>query len=181
MVGMVSIRWTFPHSPDVEVALGGGRSAGYAAGVQTGDDAISTIENVIGGSGNDNLRGSGVDNRLQGGAGNDFLYGSGGNDILIGGFGDDTLIGSGHDDVFVFGPGFGRDTIDDFDDNARGSQDTLDITAFGITAADFAARVTITDIGNDTRITIDGNTAQTILLDGVGNASRIGMDDFLLV
>jgi VCBS repeat-containing protein len=165
---------------DVEVALGGGRSAGHAAGAQTGEDTILTIENVIGGSGNDNLRGGGSDNRLEGGAGDDFLYGSGGNDVLIGGTGDDTLVGSGHDDTFVFGPGFGRDTVVDFDDNARGSQDVLDISAFGITAADFFARVTITDIGNDTRITIDGNTAQRIVLDGVSNATRIGIDDFLL-
>ena len=153
---------------------------GYTAGVQTGEDAISTTENVIGGSGNDNLRGSGVDNRLEGGAGDDFLYGSGGNDILIGGTGDDTLIGSGHDDVFVFGPGFGRDTVVDFDDNARGSQDVLDISAFGITFDDFFERVTITDLGNDTRITIDGISAQTILLEGITNATRITIDDFLL-
>ncbi len=165
---------------DVEVALGGGKSAGDASGPQVGEDAVSTIENVIGGSGNDNLRGSGGDNRLEGGAGDDLLYGSGGNDILIGGAGDDTLIGSGHDDTFVFGPGFGRDTVDDFDDNGRGSQDILDITAFGITAADFDARVVITDIGDDTRITIDGNSGQTILLSGVRNATRIGIDDFLL-
>ncbi len=164
----------------VEVALGGGRSAGFVAGTQTGDDMISSIENVIGGSGNDNLRGSGGDNRLEGGAGDDFLYGSGGNDILIGGLGDDTLLGSGHNDVFVFGPGFGRDTVGDYDDNARGSQDVLDISAFGITFDDFFERVTITDLGNDTRITIDGNSDQRILLEGITNATRITIDDFLL-
>ena len=164
----------------VEVALGSGRSMGYTAGAQTGEDTVSTVENVIGGSGNDNLRGSGGDNRLEGGAGDDFLYGGGGNDILIGGTGDDTLIGSGHEDVFVFGPGFGRDTVADFDDDARGSQDVLDISSFGITFDDFFERVTITDIGNDTRITIDGNSAQTILLEGITNATRITMDDFLL-
>jgi hypothetical protein len=89
-------------------------------------------------------------------------------------------MGGGHNDIFVFAPGFGTDTVVDFEDNARGSQDVLDVTAFGITTADFAARVTITDVGNDTRITIDGNTAQTILLAGVSNATRIGVDDFML-
>ena len=44
----------------------------------------------------------------------------------------------------------------------------------------FSRGVTIFDVGNDTRITIDGNSAQRILLEGITNATRITIDDFLL-
>ena len=55
------------------------------------NDARSLIENAIGGSGNDILRGGPGDNFLSGGAGNDALWGwTGGNDTLMGGAGSDT-------------------------------------------------------------------------------------------
>ncbi|MEA5596759.1 M10 family metallopeptidase C-terminal domain-containing protein [Rivularia sp. UHCC 0363] len=71
-----------------------------------------TIENAIGGAGNDVLIGNTVDNYLFGGSGNDYLVDNAGNDTLIGGSGNDTLIGgSGYDiltgeagyDTFVLG------------------------------------------------------------------------------
>ncbi|WP_448107834.1 serralysin family metalloprotease [Pseudomonas azerbaijanoccidentalis] len=51
-----------------------------------------TVENAIGGSGNDLLIGNGVSNELKGGAGNDILYGAGGADKLWGGAGSDTFV-----------------------------------------------------------------------------------------
>ncbi|MCE8540238.1 M10 family metallopeptidase C-terminal domain-containing protein [Ruegeria pomeroyi] len=48
-----------------------------------------TIENGIGGRGDDQLTGNGVANRLEGGAGNDTLTGGGGDDTLVGGSGTD--------------------------------------------------------------------------------------------
>ncbi|MHC8308929.1 serralysin family metalloprotease [Pseudomonas sp. GT1P32] len=51
-----------------------------------------TVENAIGGSGNDLLIGNGVSNELKGGAGNDILYGAGGADKLWGGTGSDTFV-----------------------------------------------------------------------------------------
>lgn len=53
----------------------------------------ATIENAVGGSGNDTIIGNAVDNILTGGAGNDRLSGNDGNDMLIGGLGSDTLDG----------------------------------------------------------------------------------------
>ena len=50
--------------------------------------------------------------------------------------------GTGND-IFVFGPDFGNDTIRGFDAKAKGGQDRLDISQLGITAADFASKVTI--------------------------------------
>ncbi|QEP30334.1 M10 family metallopeptidase [Pukyongiella litopenaei] len=57
------------------------------------DDTRSLIENAIGGSGWDTLKGNAAANRLNGNAGNDNLYGRAGNDVLIGGAGGDHLNG----------------------------------------------------------------------------------------
>jgi len=51
-----------------------------------------TIENAIGGSGNDLLIGNSASNELKGGAGNDIIYGAGGADKLWGGSGSDTFV-----------------------------------------------------------------------------------------
>jgi serralysin len=51
-----------------------------------------TIENAIGGSGNDLLIGNSASNELKGGAGNDIIYGAGGADTLWGGSGSDTFV-----------------------------------------------------------------------------------------
>lgn len=69
---------------------------GYAAGnvynsLLYRGDTRSLIENVLGGSGTDYIRGNIADNRLIGNAGNDSLHGGNGNDTLDGGDGDDLL------------------------------------------------------------------------------------------
>lgn len=51
-----------------------------------------TVENAIGGSGNDLLIGNSVANVLKGGAGNDIIFGGGGADQLWGGSGSDTFV-----------------------------------------------------------------------------------------
>ncbi|KMM82652.1 serine 3-dehydrogenase [Pseudomonas lundensis] len=64
-------------------------------GGMTGNVSIAqgvTIENAIGGSGNDLLLGNAASNLLKGGAGNDILYGGGGADKLWGGSGSDTFV-----------------------------------------------------------------------------------------
>ena len=83
-------------------------------------------------------------------------------------------------DTFVFTAGFGNDVITGFDANAIGGQDLLDISALGITAATFAASVTIADLGNDTLVTIGGDS---ILLIGVTGTppNSITQDDFSLL
>jgi hypothetical protein len=79
-----------------------------------------------------------------------------------------------------FAAGFGNDRVLGFDANQHSGQDFLDISAFGITSATFAARVTIADVGADTLVTIDGNAAQTILLIGLSEATAVTQTDFLL-
>ena len=59
-----------------------------------GTDRLEGIENLIGGSGDDTLIGSGDGNLIEGGAGHDWIEGRGtGGDALFGGTGNDRLIG----------------------------------------------------------------------------------------
>jgi len=64
---------------------------GTASGASIGSDTISNIENVVGGSGNDTLKGDSDNNTLVGGAGDDALKGGLGQDILDGGAGNDEF------------------------------------------------------------------------------------------
>ena len=120
------------------------------------------MENVVGSDFADMLIGNEGDNRLDGGRGNDLLNGGGGADR------------------FAFAPGFGNDRIEDFNAEPAGGQDFLDISAFGVTADDFRGLVTITDVGTDALVTINGDPNQTILLAGIGNALTITQQDFVL-
>jgi len=56
----------------------------------------AVVENAIGGTGDDTMRGNDVANELTGGDGNDILNGAGGDDTLSGGDGDDTAVFSGN-------------------------------------------------------------------------------------
>ena len=134
---------------------------------------------LIGGAGNDVLNGGNQNDDLYGGIGGDTLSGGAGIDHITGGAGNDTMSGGTGNDVFTFAAGFGNDRITDFDAGPPGGQDLLDISQFGITAATFAAHVTITDVGADTLITID-NITQKILLAGINDASTITKSDFVL-
>jgi len=97
-----------------------------------------TIENAVGGSGNDKISGNAFANNLQGGLGNDNLSGKSGNDFLSGGGGNDALNGGDDNDILngdsgndTLKGGKGEDTLnggldndilngDDDDDNLNG-------------------------------------------------------------
>ena len=104
-------------------------TTGTGAGGQAQGDTLTSIENLIGSSHGDTLRGGDGANELSGlgGAdqlsgrnGNDLLNGGNGADRLIGGDGRDTVIGGGGADNFVFNAlsesavGSLRDQIGDF-------------------------------------------------------------------
>lgn len=85
--------------------LGGGPNNGYSRGnvfnaLQHAGDPRSLIENAVGGSGNDLLRGNAADNKLSGQGGNDVLRGAAGGDALDGGTGTDMLHGHLGDDFY---------------------------------------------------------------------------------
>ena len=124
--------------------------------------------------------GNGLANTLTGGAGADTLFGNGGADILIGGLGNDVLNGGGGADRFVFGPGFGNDIIQDSDANPVGGQDRIDLTALGVTEANFAAMVSIVDTGPDIRIDVAGQSILLLGVSGVGANAVTAADFFFL-
>ncbi|WP_212612133.1 peroxidase family protein [Sphingomonas lacunae] len=111
--------------------LSGGSNDDYLFGME-GDDFLS------GGSGNDGLDGGEGDDTLSGGSGNDYLDGGAGDDELTGGTGNDT---------FAFGNG---DTVTDF----AAGQDMIDLSAMGVTSANFAEMVSISAVRGGARITI---------------------------
>jgi Ca2+-binding RTX toxin-like protein len=154
-----------------------------AANVLEGRGGADTInagggaDTVHGEGGNDTLNGGDGQDNLDGGADNDTLDGGAAADRLTGGAGNDSLTGGGANDIFVFGPdpGAEADVVLDFDANPAGGQDQIDLVTYGITAATFAAHVSITvadfgvgAIGLDTRLTIDGT--DTITFAGVTGA-----------
>ncbi|MDG4831499.1 calcium-binding protein [Solwaraspora sp. WMMD1047] len=75
-----------------------------------GDTIDSTVENVIGGAGDDLLVGNAGPNRLVGGAGDDEIHGLAGADRLSGEAGYDTLIGGKDRDLCLVGTDGGRVT-----------------------------------------------------------------------
>lgn len=83
------------------------------------------------------LQGSDGDNVLGGGSRGDKIDGSRGDDILTGGQGDDDLTGGKGADMFIFNIGDGDDVITDFRAKGR-DQDTIDLSAYGITYADLS-------------------------------------------
>jgi uncharacterized delta-60 repeat protein len=80
---------------DVEVTLNGAIDAMVMVG-GVAEDTIRSIENVIGGAGNDVLTGDAAGNILSGSDGDDTLQGAAGNDRLDGGFDADTVVFSGN-------------------------------------------------------------------------------------
>jgi Ca2+-binding RTX toxin-like protein len=165
----------------VSIDLGLGTASGFVS--------IANVENAAGGAFNDTIIGSAIANNLLGNGGDDTIDGAGGNDtinagagadMITGGAGGDTMTGGADGDTFVFAAGSGGDSIGDFDANATGGQDLLDISAYGITSGNFASRVVITDQGVNTLVTIDG--VSTILLSGVtGDGNNVVTQaDFLL-
>jgi Ca2+-binding RTX toxin-like protein len=127
-------------------------SARRGSGVAPVEDALVTIENVIGGLGNDSITGSTGANRLEGGVGNDTLVGGTGNDTLIGGDGDDTFtytFGDGADSV---DGGAGIDTLNII---GTAAANTLDVIWNGTSLTSFEGG-TLTSV--DSVVNLGGGT-----------------------
>ena len=105
---------------DVDLAAGLATFRLFSGGQE--NDTLTGIENIIGGDGDDTIRGDNRDNMLSGGAGADRLEGRDGNDVLVLD-GDDVALGGDGDDRFVIG--LGDMTIDGGD-----GDDTLDFGTF---------------------------------------------------
>ena len=116
-----------------------------------------TSVNLLGDDKANTLYGYWGDDTLAGGAGNDTLEGSAGNDLLTGGLGADKLTGGAGSDRFVFTGSAdsyvgSSDLITDF----ISSEDTLDVSALGITGFGDGRDGTLS-------MTYDENTDRTYL------------------
>ncbi len=125
---------------------------------------LTGIVSINGGNGNDTITGSAAADVINGGAGDDTINGGPGADIITGGPGNDTMNGGGGQNIFKFAAGSGVDRIISFNT----TNDKLDISARGITSANFATRVAVTTVGGDTLITFTGTTpTESIRLVGI--------------
>ena len=118
------------------------------------------------------------DDRLVGRSGSDHLIGGKGTDTLNGGLGEDNLFGQDDADRFIFGPGWGHDWIFDFEDGATGSQDLIDVSAYGITSFD-QLRISgnTVDLGASAGGTVGVDTV-TISF-SAGNVTTLSSEDFI--
>ena len=134
-------------------------------GLNAGTDTVRTTlgtytlsENVevlsFTGIGGFNATGNALANTITGGTGIDRINGGGGND---------TLSGNGGNDFFIFGASFGQDTITDFDSNAAGGQDLINLAGRGITAGNFNSNITLTTSGSSTIVNLATGEKITLL------------------
>lgn len=93
-----------------------------------GNDVLTSVENVVSGSGNDGIVGSNGANHISSGSGHDYIGGLAGNDTIEAGAGNDEIFGDDGVD-FLYG-GSGADTIHggDGDDNIAGGLQSDRIT-----------------------------------------------------
>jgi serralysin len=140
----------------------------------------TTIENAIGGDGNDTIFGNSVGNTLEGRAGNDVLNGRAGDDTLNGGLGADTMTGGLGNDFYL---------VDDSGDT------TIELADEGTDKVSSSISYTLTDhvehliltgtarsgTGNALDNTLTGNAQSNQLNGGAGNDRLIGGDgvDFM--
>lgn len=129
-----------------------------------GIDTLLSIENLVGGSGNDVLTGNDIANILTGGAGNDTLIGNGGGDTLVGGAGDDRLDG-----------GLGVDTAS-YAGTVLGVTVNLNLAGVQNTGGGgFDTLVSIENIvGGDGNDVLTGDSQTNILTGGNGNDTLFG-------
>ena len=122
--------------------------------------AQGAFENANGGSGNDSLYGTEIDNTLNGGDGDDFIFGEGGSDTITGGEGHDNLFGGAGSDVFVFADNSGHDAIHDFE--------------VGLDLIDLSSNSQVANF-NDV-LNLASQVGSDVLID-FGNGSTIGLID----
>jgi Ca2+-binding RTX toxin-like protein len=154
---------------DATGAISVNMAAGTVSGAGIGTDHFTNIENILFGSGNDQITGGNGDDTFDGGAGNDTINGGTGDDNLSGGLGNDTIDGGSGDDVVSGGlgndtlkAGSGDDRVDGGDGNDiidAGSGDDIIATGAGTDQVNGGS-------GNDV---IDGGIGDDILTGGSGS------------
>jgi hypothetical protein len=100
---------------------GQGLHDAYVTGYEGQAGVLGEFEYIF--KNNDRINGSKGGDYIVGWGGNDTIDGKAGNDFIAGFTGKDHITGGTGDDVFMFGPGYGKDVVDDFD--AHGEKDQI--------------------------------------------------------
>jgi hypothetical protein len=152
--------------------------AGTADGDLIGHDRLLNIEDVLGGCGNDVIRGDAHANRLSGGGGDDVILGRAGNDVLDGGAGRDIVDGGEGNDIIIATADRAADDIrggagsDTYDASCLIADATIDLAHGCATSSEIEidCLVEIENIiggrGNDTLI---ANNSVNFFIGGHGN------------
>lgn len=146
-------------------------ATGVASGGD-GDDRISQVEGVIGGSGADIITGDAGANNLRGLGGNDTIDGGLGNDTIEGGLGNDSMVGGGGSDTLSFDNAGAGVTVNMLSGTATGTQTGTDtFSQFeGVLGSAFADNIT----GDSANNTIEGGLGNDTIDGGAGNDLLIG-------
>jgi len=141
----------------------------------SGAVSLSSIENAIGGSGADTLRGSGESNYLVGNGGNDALYGRDGNDTLIGGEGNDILDGGAGVDVMNGGNGDDTYYVDTASDNViEATGGGIDLIYSSVTYSLVGRAVENATLTGTSGSSLTGNALDNVLNGNSGNNKLTG-------
>jgi serralysin len=159
------------------------------------NESIVNVENLIGSSSSDILRGDGNANRIDGGLGMDMLRGNGGDDVILGGgdadqitggAGADRLTGGSGSDTFIYTStgdstvaSTGRDFILDFlqgADKISLSQIDANTTTSGNQAFSFVGSSAFSNVAGELRQSASG--ANTLIQ---GDVNGDGAADFSIL
>jgi serralysin len=160
---------------DTDQVIDLGEGAFSSVGHLTRNVAIAygaTIEQAVGGGGDDLLLGNSADNLLIGNAGDDTLLGGAGDDILDGGAGADRLDGQGGRDLVDYGANGAAVTVNLNSGTASGGMAEGDILVSiediaGTDQADFI-------VGNSADNTLTGRDGNDALIAGAGDDVLFG-------
>jgi Ca2+-binding RTX toxin-like protein len=123
-------------------------------------ERLYNIENIVGTSEDDFIKGNGQNNTLIGGAGDDTLYGVSANNILVGGAGSDTFRG-GIGDNIIYGDSYatlgGVGTESAFE--IANSRDLVDFSDSGVPVTLNLSESTSISYLNETTLTLDARTS----------------------
>jgi Tol biopolymer transport system component len=169
----------------LDVDLTGGTVADVIASTLNGETLNAGTGNdlLFGNAGNDTINGAGGADLLLGGAGADTLNGGDDADVLVGGADADTLSGDLGDDRLVFVAASdsrlaAMDTVNTF--VAGGSEDEIDLTAFGFAGAAAAAIKATTPAAFTAANTVDffddAGTDRAVAVEYAGGNARAYVD-----
>jgi len=126
--------------------------------------APNTIENLIGGSGNDKLIGNTLNNRITGNAGNDTIYGLQGSDTLLGGLGDDSY-------VFAAATAAEADIVTE---STNQGTDTLNFAALTTNVSVRLNSTAVQAVHSNRTLKLNSTTTFENVIGGAGNDKLIG-------